>query len=534
MRLGRGPGRSGERGLLGDVRRGAVWEFANVAFSRFGQFALGVLIARIISPNQFGIFAVALVVQAVVMSLNELGVSEALTRGGEDRRAVATVTTVSVLSSSILAVAMYLASPALAGLMNTPEATPTLRVLSLTVVLAGFAATPIALLRRDFQQDRQLAADASGTVVQGIVVVLMALLGFGALALAWSRVAGQATTTVILQVASPERFRLGIDLSQMPRLLRFGLPLAMAQGVSWLVVNADYVVISRTMGSLPLGYYLLAFNISGWPLSVFGSVVRAVALPAFGRLRADREALARAVVAAVGGVATITFPVCFLLGALAQPLVHVVYGPRWAQSAAPLMTLALFTAVRGVLELFTGFTVAHGRTRVVLYVQLAWLAALVPALVLGSRVAGLAGVGAGQTLVAGLVVLPAFLLLVRSDGLHPVRALAAALPAFASAALAAALAFGVSRLLPWPLLALAAGGLVGVAAYGLLMRHHLKLLYVTIRGRGSEEGLPAQDEAPAPEPDGAAGDEGRDAERTQPAAARPGANAASGGESGPA
>jgi PST family polysaccharide transporter len=472
--------------LLGQVRRGAAWQFASIAFSRFGQLALGIVIARLVSPNDFGIFAVALVVQAVVMSINELGVGEALVRGGEDSRAIATVTTLSIISSGVLAVVMYLLSGTFARLMNTPDATSTLQVLSMTVAMAGFTAAPICLLRRDFRQDKFLISDASGQVVGAITVISLALMNYGPLSLAWSRVAGQAVSAVLVIAFSPEPYRIGIDRSQVGRLLRFGLPLALAGGLSWIVVNADYVVISRSMGAVALGFYLLAFNVSGWPLNVFGAVVRAVALPAFGRLRHDLTAMNDAAVAAASAVATITFPVCFLLGALADPLIRLLYGDRWAMSIGSLVALSLFPAVRSLMDLFTGFLVALDGTRPVLVVQILWLTLLVPALIVGSHVAGLVGVGAAQSLVSLLVILPAYAMVSARMGLRPRPLFAACVPGLAASVLAAGCALATTRLFTSPLIGLLFGGLVGTAVYALIMGNRIRGL-VSLARSGSPQ-----------------------------------------------
>jgi O-antigen/teichoic acid export membrane protein len=465
------------RDLGGLVRRGAAWQLVNVAFGRFGQLGLGIVIARILSPGDFGVYAVALVVYGIVVSLNELGVSNALIRGGEDPKSGHVVSSISLLTSGVLALAMAASSTQIATLLGAPKAASTVAVLSITVLLAGLTATPVALLRRDFRQDKLLRADVANTIVSAVVVLVLAYAGWGALALAWSRVAGQLVATVMLLWLSPERYRLGYDREKARTLLRFGLPLAAANGLSWMVINADYVVVSKVLGSVSLGFYLLAFNISGWPLNVFGAVVRAVALPAFGRLRNDPAAMSASLATGASVVAALTFPVCFMLGGLAQPLVTFLYGGRWHSAAAPLAALCVFAASRGLLDLLTEYVIALGRTRAVLVVQLVWLVSLVPSLIIGAKVAELAGVGSAQTLVIACVVLPVNLLIVRGLGVPLRPVLAACLPGLLSSVLAGLAAHVVADRFSGAFVGLLLGGLTGLAVYlGLMGRTLLRIV----------------------------------------------------------
>ncbi len=110
------------------------------------------------------------------------------------------------------------------------------------------------------------------------------------MALAWSWVVGQLLGTVLLLTYRPGRFRAGLaSATRCGALLAFGLPLAGANIIAFSVLNVDYVVVGRVLGATALGLYVLAFNISGWPMNLFGAVVRSVSLPGFAHLQRDGE-----------------------------------------------------------------------------------------------------------------------------------------------------------------------------------------------------------------------------------------------------
>jgi PST family polysaccharide transporter len=448
------------------VRRGAAWTALNVVVSRFGTFLLGAIIARLVSPAEFGVFAVALVVHAVLINASELGVSTALLRGDQasvERRAP-TVTTIALATSALLTIVMVWGSSPFARLLGAPHAAGVISVLALTVALAGIGAVPTALLTRDFRNDLKFAAEMSSLVVGSVSVLLMAHAGWGPMALAWSRVLGQVAATVVLLVCSPKRYLPGLDQREVRPLLGFGVPLAGANMLSWAAQNVDYVVIGRLLGSQALGLYVLAFNMSGWPSNTFSSIVRSVSLPAFVRLQAGGQAGVH-FLAATRKVATLTFPVALFLGALAHPLVTAIYGPKWGGAVSALAWLALFGAFRTIVELFADFVIAAGRTRQVMMIQVLWLVTLAPAMIICVRMAGISGAGAAHTLVISLVVLPVYMLACRPLGVEPAAVVRSLTRILGWATCAAVCARLVSLVPSNPWLALLAGGSAGMALY---------------------------------------------------------------------
>ncbi|WP_165485821.1 lipopolysaccharide biosynthesis protein [Frankia sp. Cppng1_Ct_nod] len=487
------------------VRKGALWTTLNVGLTRFGQFGIGIVVARIIDPNAFGVFAVALTVLNIVINVSELGVSAALIRGdAEDERRIApTVATISVLTSSTLSLLMVALAPDLSRLLGAADATDAVRVLSITVFLAGFGAVPSALLKRDFRQDRQFVADTASLVVSTALILPLAMAGWGAMALAWSRAGGQVVAVLILIAYSTRSVRFGFKRSEARDLLVFGLPLTGSNIVGFLLINIDYIVIGRKLGAVPLGLYTLAFNMSGWPMNVFSSVVRSVALPAFARIREDTATLPKRFTGAAGNVAAVTFPVCAIMAGLATPLIVGVYGEKWRPAAAVLVWLAVLGALRTVIELCLDFVVALGRTRWILNLQLLWLIALTPAMVIGVDADGIVGAGIVHSLVTAGIVLPACVWMLRLGGITPalfVRALATIIIAAVGAG---TLAHLVAARVANPWLGCVAGGLVGVAAYAAMQRRRTRILVQQLASRRNRNrvSLPDPDRTADPEGD---------------------------------
>ncbi len=235
--------------------------------------------------------------------------------------------------------------------MGAPAATIVIRVLALNVIVDGLTATPAALMQRQFSQDRKMIADQVNNWLGAAVSILLAWQGFGAMSLAIGRITRGRGVGVLFLVFSPVRFRFGFDRTKARALLKFGLPLAGSSIVVFAVTNADQLVVGHLLGATALGYYALAVNLAGWPVTMFSLPTRSVAPAVFSRLQHDQPAMRNGFLSVAGLLAAVTVPVCLLLSGAAVPLIEFVYGPRWVSAAAALAGLGMLSALRIGFEL---------------------------------------------------------------------------------------------------------------------------------------------------------------------------------------
>ena len=408
-----------DAGTLGTrARSGMTWSLANSAAARVLTFLAGLVIARIVSPEEFGTYAAALLVMTIVLSMNEIGLSVAVIRWEEDvDRITPTAVSGSLASSAIWFSIMFATAPGIAVLLNAPEATTAIRVLSVGVLLDGVSTIPNALLMRAFQQRRRAVAEIVGFLAGAPIGIALASES-GASGLAVGLLVGNAVSTLLILRLAPARPWPGWDPETARRLLRLGLPPALTSLLLLAIVNVDSVVVSRVLGVGALGFYVLAFNIANWPWTLLSMSIRQVALPAFSRLAGDRAGLEDAFSHSLTLAAGVSVLCGILLAALAGPLVGVLYGNEWLAAAAALQWLAMFGAMRVVLELCYDLLIATGRAGSLVRLQLGWLAGLVVALPIGAHLGGIVGVAVAQGIVAAALVLPFNVRLVVRSGVR--------------------------------------------------------------------------------------------------------------------
>lgn len=451
------------------AQRALVWSFANTAFGKLGTLLISILIARLLGPDDFGTYAVALVALAAVLSFNELGVSLAIVRwDGDPRRIAPTVATISLVASLLVFGAAYAATPAFAAAMGDPGATDVVRLMLVCVPLNGLVAAPAALLQREYQQGRRTIADQVNIWLGAGVSVLLALLGWGAMSLAIGRVVATVVFSVMLLLFSPQPLRFGWDREVVGPLLGFGLPLAGSSIVVFAVGYADQLVVGAVLGSQALGFYVLAFNLASWPVSMLSQPVRAVAPAAFARIQRDPARMDRNFRAAFRLVLAVALPACAFLAGAALPIVTFVYGPVWAPAALALQWLALQGALRIVFELSYDFLAVKRRSGALMVIQIVWLAALIPSLLVGAQVAGIQGVALAQLAVAIVVLVSCYGWVLARAGVRIGALARAAVVPLLGGALAGGGSFLAARLVSPDLLAALTAGVFSLAVIGTL------------------------------------------------------------------
>jgi PST family polysaccharide transporter len=377
------------------------------------------------------------------------------------------------LAGGTLSGAMIAAAPVLAASLGNSDAAPVIAVMSTSLVIASAGVAPYATLQREFQQSRYFVVVLSSFLLgSGVTVLLVVGFNWGAMALAVGKLAEQSCSVSLQFGLTRTRPRFGFDWLVARSALAFGLPVCGANALSWLVLNVDYIVIGRTLGAVTLGLYVLAFNISSWPVNALVQAVRSVALPGFARL--DDASSAKNFVSACALVLAGGTLVAALLAPLARPLVHVVYGTAWLGSAGALGVLAVFGTVRVVFDLMATFLIARGGSRPVLLVQLAWVAALIPAMIGCVHAWGIVGAGVAHLIVAGGIVLPVYLVVLGRQGVSlPALARAAAAPVGA-ALLTGAVVWMSSSAVDRAWQAVVLGGAIGVVVYAGMLHRWLR------------------------------------------------------------
>ncbi len=466
--------RAERQGLRSRTARGLGWNLIGGLGAQPLTLLTTMILARLLTPSDFGVVAMTSVLIGLAQMLNEFGLTSAIVQ----RPTLANEEVDSVfwfnmgMGLALTAVAWLLAEP-VARFYGQPAVAQILPIASLVFVISSLALVPHALLRRriDFRHPALAVIIAAGVAL--VVSVSLALAGSGYWALVIGNLAGALASAFYLFVAARWHPRLHCRWPELRAILRFGGTLSAATIVNYGSWNIDYLLIGRSLGSAPLGQYTLAFNLASLPTRKFSWTVSAVLLPAFSRVQDEPDSFRRAYVQCVSYVALPAAIVLTAAAVLGEEAILSLYGDQWSAAVAPFRVLCVagvVTAVTTVMGLaFRGLN-RPGRE---LLWSIVFFGASLLGVVAGLR-AGAVGVAVGMTAAMIASRVPAQLDANRLVGVRPSAFAAALAPALAGTVAAALVALaGREVLLAFatpPVVRLVVAGGLSVATAWLVVR----------------------------------------------------------------
>lgn len=454
--------------------RGAAWQTVATSSQAVMQLLVLAVLARYLSPRDFGLVAVSQVFTGILQLVAEAGVWGAVVqRTTLTRGHLRAAYLVSAVFAFVLVGAFWVLTPPFARFFHAEELVLLLRVMSVYILLNGWSLVSRARLERDMDFKRLCLLD-SGSYLFGYAAVAIAgcLLGWGVWALAVAILTRAALFTVLVGIA--RRPMLGrFSRAELGELLNFGTGFTIGRVLDYFAWQADYLVVGRLLGVPALGFYQRAYELMELPGRYLGKVAEKVLFASMSQLQTRRELLARAFARTVEISSLMVLPATAYIALMAPEIVRVMYGDRWLPVVPVLQVLLLTPLFRTAGRVAEALARATGAVYGNAGRKALAVAAVVGGAWLGQRW-GIIGVAWG---VGGAIVFSALLqlqLALSRTGLGW-RALARCTLGAVSVSLAGVAAAGpVTLLLRWmetpPLVVLVASGVAGLAAVTLLAR----------------------------------------------------------------
>jgi O-antigen/teichoic acid export membrane protein len=342
----------------------ATWWSALEIAARYGvQLMVMILLARLLTPADFGLIAMLLVFTTVAALLVDSGFGTALVQKQRTSDDDETTVFLSGLAISVLVGgALWLAAPVIAAFYAQPRLVPLTRLLVWVLPLSAFAAVPDALLTQRLDFRARAKAEIIASLCSGTLAVILAWLGFGVWSLAWQSIAAIGMRAMMLWLFSRWRPRGHFRTVSFRGLFGFGSYMLMANLLDTLSVRVQALLIGKFFDSRTLGYYTLAQNTQQAPALLMSGVLNRVGLPIFTIVSKQPGKMVDALRRSLR-IALFVFVPCMIgIAVTAKSLVIVLYGARWLSSAPVLSVLALSAVFWPTHLLYVAAVNATGRS----------------------------------------------------------------------------------------------------------------------------------------------------------------------------
>jgi lipopolysaccharide exporter len=307
-----------------------------------------IILARLLSPEDFGLVAIGMTVLAIALSLTDFGVVAALIqRPATDKRHLDTAWTIGLIRGIGVTAVLVMSAPWIAEAFAEPRAANLIRALALTAVIQGAASIEVARLNRELRFGGLAGIRLAAAIGNTAVAIILAP-SEGAWALVWGALAGAVIQMASSYVVAPYRPRLRLSDEAAASIARFGrwifvigiLGVAADAALRWLVATR--------LGVAELGLFFLAVRLAFLPAQLVSELVGDIAFPVYAHLHADRQKASSTFRGLLIAVAALLVPACLVFAWVVPDLIQHVLGERW-QGAAVVMQLLILTSIVGLL-----------------------------------------------------------------------------------------------------------------------------------------------------------------------------------------
>lgn len=325
--------------------RGAKWSFIDNIASSGVTFLVGLVLANLLTPTEYGIMAIITIFIAVSTSIVDSGFSNALIRKVHIERVdYNTVFFFNLVVSFILYIVLYVAAPAISIFFKEAVLTEVLRVIGWVLVVNALAIIPRTILVKKIDFKTQTKVSVISSVVSGVVGIGMAITGWGVWSLVWQQLSRQMMNTLFLWVFCKWIPVWEFSMKSFKELFNFGYKLLFSGLLDTIYKEIYYVVIGRFYSAADLGQYTRAQQFNIIFSSNLTSVVQRVSYPVLSSIQEEPERLREAYRRVIKLTMLVAFACMLGLAAVAKPLILILIGEKWLP-AVPYLQIICFAGM---------------------------------------------------------------------------------------------------------------------------------------------------------------------------------------------
>lgn len=341
------------------VVRGGLWVFALRIINRGLGFIKTIILARLLSPEDFGLLGIAMLAIATLDTFSQTGFQNALIQKKENIESyLDTAWTVSAIRGILLFLILFFSAPLVATFFKSPQATLVIKVIAISTLLSGFRNIGILFFQKELEFNKQFVYELSTTLVNLAVAVTLAFMLRNVWALVWGGLAASLVRLFLSYILQPYRPRVKFNKDEFKELFGFGKWVLGSSILIFLITQGDDIFVGKMLGVTALGFYQMAYLISNLPATEISHVISRVTFPAYSKLQDDIKRLQGAYLDVLKLTAFFSIPMAGGIFILAPEFTKVFLGEKWISAVPAMRVLVLAGLIRSIAA--TTGAVFHG------------------------------------------------------------------------------------------------------------------------------------------------------------------------------
>lgn len=396
---------------------GIKWSVVSQVGQQLLTFIVGVILVRMLSPEEFGLIAMIMVITGFATTFSGMGLSSALIhKQNTTQEHYSSIFWVNICVGLLFTFIFMILAPYVAKFYHQPLLIPLTMFISVTFLTGSLNIVQNTLLKKSLDFRIISIVKISSVGISGAVAITMAYLGFGVWSLAVQPVVHSMITAILLWKLSKWRPEFIFKWNAVKDLLGFSFHLMGTETYNYWTRNLDNLLIGRFLGSGHLGIYNRAYAIMLFPLANISRVIAEVMFPSLSIIQKDKEKVKKIFLRMTRTVALITFPMMVGLAVIVEPFVIGVFGEQWIEMIPILRIFCFLGMIQSIGTLNGSLYLSQGRADLQFKLSLILKPIVIIGIIVGLRW-GIEGVAIGYAIASLICYYPSILIAGRLVGI---------------------------------------------------------------------------------------------------------------------
>lgn len=328
---------------------GAFWTGGYRLLNRVIAFIRTGIMARILTPTQFGVYGVGALVLAFLETFISTGINTFLIQNNRDlKKYVDTAWFISIIRGFIISLLLFVSAPFVSVFFKSPDSLTIIRLLSLSAIVRGFINPSIVSYQKQLLFKKESILYGVFLLADSFVAITLAFIYRSPTSIVWGLIASATLEMILSFVLFKPKPKFNFEISKAKEILGVGKWMIGTNIFAYLYQEGDDVVVGRLMDSASLGYYRMAYKISTLPITEGVSVFQKVTFPIFTNIKNDKKRLKNAYFKSAFSVfmLSLVFGIFFL--GFSEKIVYLVLGEQWLTIVPVLRVLSVYGIIQSI------------------------------------------------------------------------------------------------------------------------------------------------------------------------------------------
>lgn len=334
--------------LSSKVVKGSSWLLLfQVMDNALGFFRL-IILARLLTPSDFGLIGIALLVLQIISTFTQTGFHAALIHKSSVEKYVNSAWTYLVFRGFLLYILLYVLAPFLGGFFNAPDSINVIRVIGVTLIFEGLTNIGVIYFQKELSFNKQFLLQITGNLIDFVVTILLALYFKNVWAVVAGNVLNGFVRLALSYILSTYRPIFEFNLKKIRELNSYGKWIFGSSVLMFLYGQADDIFVGRILGTTALGFYQLAYRISNLPGTQITYIISTVMFPAYSKIQNDKQKIRTVYLSTLQVTAFLSFFLSVTILLFAHDFVLLFLGEQWLPIQYALQILAVWGLLRSI------------------------------------------------------------------------------------------------------------------------------------------------------------------------------------------